>query len=71
MKRRLDTRLGLRLAVIAAEQRALECVERPAFMLGARAGGEARIFGPAVRLCWQSHEQDMLGGKRAVKCCTG
>ena len=43
--RQLEPRLGLRLAVIAAEQRALKRVRRPAGTLGARARREARIVG--------------------------
>ena len=54
-ERRLDPCLGLRLAVVAAEQRALQRLERPAFMLGAGAGGEARIFRPQLGFRYRRH----------------
>ena len=75
-ERQLEPRLRLLGAMVAAEQRALQRLDAPAGMLGARAGGEARIGWPDLRLrCGRSWPASLRRKKAArrsdgrSRCC--
>ena len=60
LMRKLEPRLRLGAPVVAADQRALERLDRPAGMLGARPRREARIVGADYRLVVRGHRLFMV-----------